>query len=60
MAVPRAVAVVVDGRRALIIKRYLRSDGASTCVMCAHAGQAAGSCPGHHYAVLPGGGVENS
>jgi hypothetical protein len=33
--VPRAVAVVVDGRRALVIKRYLRSASARTCVMCA-------------------------
>lgn len=27
--------------------------------MCANGGQTAGSCPGHHYAVLPGGGVED-
>lgn len=57
--VPRAVAVVLDGRRVLVIKRYLRCDSAPACVMCADAGQAAGSCPGHHYAVLPGGGVED-
>jgi ADP-ribose pyrophosphatase YjhB (NUDIX family) len=50
---------MVDGRRALVIKRYLRSDFASTCVMCANGGQAAEPCPGHHYAVLPGGGVED-
>jgi 8-oxo-dGTP pyrophosphatase MutT (NUDIX family) len=53
------VAVVVNGRRALVIKRYLRSDRASTCVMCAHVGGAADRCPGHRYAVLPGGGVED-
>jgi hypothetical protein len=41
MPVPRAVAVVVDGRRVLVIKRYLRSDSARTCVMCADGGQAA-------------------
>jgi 8-oxo-dGTP pyrophosphatase MutT (NUDIX family) len=57
--VPRAVAVVLDGRRVLVIKRYLRSYHARTCVMCAHAGRAAGLCPGHCYAVLPGGGVED-
>ena len=27
--------------------------------MCANAGQTAEPCPGHHYAVLPGGGVED-
>lgn len=43
----------------LVIKRYLRRDSASSCVMCAHAGQAAGPCRGHRYAVLPGGGVED-
>lgn len=59
MPVPRAVAVVVDGRRALVIKRYLRSDSARTCVMCADGGQAAEPCAGHHYAVLPGGGVQD-
>jgi ADP-ribose pyrophosphatase YjhB (NUDIX family) len=59
MPVPRAVAVVVDGPRALVIKRYLRSGSARTCVMCANGGQAAEPCPGHHYAVLPGGGVED-
>ena len=51
--------MVVDGRRALVIKRYLRSDSARTCVMCANGGQTTEPCPGHHYAVLPGGGVED-
>ena len=55
MPVPRAVAVVVDGRRALVIKRYLRSDSARTCVMCANSGPTPEPCPRHHYAVLPGG-----
>ena len=59
MPVPRAVAVVVDGCRVLVFKRYLRSDCARRCVMCAHAGRAAGPCPGHHYAALPGGGMED-
>ena len=27
--------------------------------MCADSGQTAEPCPGHHYAVLPGGGVED-
>jgi 8-oxo-dGTP pyrophosphatase MutT (NUDIX family) len=49
----------VDGRRVLVIKRYLRSDAARTCVMCANEGRKSEPCPGHHYAVLPGGGVEN-
>jgi ADP-ribose pyrophosphatase YjhB (NUDIX family) len=57
--VPRAVAVLVDGRRALVIKRYLRSGSARTYVMCADAAQTAEPCPGHRYAVLPGGGVED-
>ena len=59
MPVPRTVAVVIDGPRALVIKRYLRSASARTCVMCADGGQLAGPCPGGHYAVLPGGGVKN-
>lgn len=59
MPVPRAVAVVVDGRRALVIKRYLRGGSAQACVMCVDGGQTAGACAGHHYAVLPGGGVED-
>jgi ADP-ribose pyrophosphatase YjhB (NUDIX family) len=59
MLVPRAVAVVIDGPRALIIKRFLRHDSAATCAMCGDAGWAGPACPGHHYAVLPGGGVED-
>lgn len=51
--------MVVDGGRALVIKRYLRLDPAGDCVMC-EAGELAGpECPGHHYAVLPGGHVED-
>jgi 8-oxo-dGTP pyrophosphatase MutT (NUDIX family) len=53
------VAVVVDRPRVLVIKRYLRREPGQECPMCAAAGQAAGLCPGHHYAVLPGGGVED-
>jgi ADP-ribose pyrophosphatase YjhB (NUDIX family) len=57
MVIPRAAAVVVDGRRALLIKRYLRLEPGSTCVMCDAAGWE-GPCAGHQYAVLPGGHVE--
>ncbi|MDA3644731.1 NUDIX domain-containing protein [Saccharopolyspora indica] len=55
MLIPRAVAVVVDGRRALVIKRYLRRESAAACAMCGNTP----GCPGHRYAVLPGGHVED-
>jgi ADP-ribose pyrophosphatase YjhB (NUDIX family) len=58
MLIPRAVAVVTDGRRALVIKRYLRHKAVSDCVMCVASGWDGPECPGHHYAVLPGGHVE--
>ncbi|WP_202875142.1 NUDIX hydrolase [Kribbella albertanoniae] len=58
MPIPRAAAVVVDGPRALVIKRYLRHNSASACVMCEAAKWTSPDCPGHHYAVLPGGQVE--
>ena len=58
MPIPRAVAVVTDGRRALVIKRYLRQRSAGDCVMCGAGGWDGPGCPGHHYAVLPGGHVE--
>jgi ADP-ribose pyrophosphatase YjhB (NUDIX family) len=58
MPIPRAVAVVTDGRRALVIKRYLRHQSASDCVMCEARVWDRPDCPGHHYAVLPGGHVE--
>jgi 8-oxo-dGTP pyrophosphatase MutT (NUDIX family) len=58
MSIPRAVAVVTDGRRALVIKRYLRHKAASDCVMCEASDCGGPDCPGHHYAVLPGGHVE--
>ncbi|XVV08897.1 NUDIX domain-containing protein [Actinoplanes sp. CA-131856] len=51
--IPRAAAVVVDGARVLIVKRFLRMD--NNCPMCAEGEPV---CPGHHYAVLPGGHVE--
>jgi ADP-ribose pyrophosphatase YjhB (NUDIX family) len=55
---PRAVAVVVDGGRVLLIKRFLHQHRAQGCVMCRAAGVVDGPCAGHRYAVLPGGGVE--
>jgi len=58
MPIPRAVAVVLDGPRALVIKRFLRHKSFDVCVMCANSGQPGPQCPGHHYAVLPGGHVE--
>ncbi|WP_250906713.1 NUDIX domain-containing protein [Nonomuraea sp. NEAU-A123] len=59
MPIPRAVAVVVDGIRVLVIKRFLRLSPGVTCVMCDAAGWRGTACPGHHYAVLPGGHVED-
>lgn len=59
MQIPRAVAVVVDGDRALIIKRYLRLDAMRDCVFCGDINWEGSECPGHHYSVLPGGGVED-
>jgi len=56
--IPRAVAVVVDGSRALVIKRFLRRELSNACVMCEATGSVGPRCPGHHYAVLPGGHVE--
>ncbi|GAA3583336.1 NUDIX domain-containing protein [Kribbella ginsengisoli] len=58
MPIPRAAAVVTDGRRALVIKRYLRQMSAAACVMCEASAHTGPDCPGHHYAVLPGGHVE--
>jgi 8-oxo-dGTP pyrophosphatase MutT (NUDIX family) len=57
--IPRAVAVVTDGPRVLVIKRYLRLACAAGCVMCQDSGHPGPHCPGHHYAVLPGGHVED-
>lgn len=60
----RAVAVVVDGDRVLLMKRYLHKPDPELCIMCrtlgtAVPGPAGPRCPGHHYAVLPGGHVED-
>lgn len=56
--VPRAVALVIDGPRVLLIKRYLRRETVGECAMCEGTGVTGPRCPGHHYAVLPGGHVE--
>jgi ADP-ribose pyrophosphatase YjhB (NUDIX family) len=56
--IPRAVAVVVDGRRVLVIRRFLRCEFSDACVMCEDSGCTEPRCLGHHYAVLPGGHVE--
>jgi ADP-ribose pyrophosphatase YjhB (NUDIX family) len=56
--IPRAVAVVVAGARVLLIKRFLRQGSSAACVMCEDSGWTGPNCPGHRYAVLPGGHVE--
>ena len=56
--IPRAVAVVVDGARVLVIKRFRQRDAPADCALCREAGHEGESCGGHHYAVLPGGHVE--
>ena len=43
----------------LLIKRFLRPESAAACVMCEDAGWPGPGCPGHRYAVLPGGHVED-
>lgn len=58
MTVPRAVAVVVKDHAVLIIKRFVLFEEQARCVRCGDNGWAAPRCPGHHYAVLPGGHVE--
>jgi 8-oxo-dGTP pyrophosphatase MutT (NUDIX family) len=57
-AVPRAVAVVVDGPRVLVIRRFRRRDAPAACAMCREIRHGGATCPGHRYAVLPGGHVE--
>jgi ADP-ribose pyrophosphatase YjhB (NUDIX family) len=56
--IPRAVAVVVDGARVLLMKRFRRGDDPGNCALCREAGAVGDRCAGHHYAVLPGGHVE--
>lgn len=57
--IPRAVAVVTEGSRVLLIKRFLRQESSAVCVMCEDGGRPGPGCPGHRYAVLPGGHVED-
>lgn len=59
MPIPRAVAVVVDGTRVLVIKRFFRRGPGITCAICTAKGRQGRQCPGHHYALLPGGHVED-
>ena len=42
----------------MLIKRFLRQESSAACVMCEDRGWAGALCPGHRYAVLPGGHVE--
>ncbi|HEX8348291.1 MAG TPA: NUDIX domain-containing protein [Actinoplanes sp.] len=51
--------MVTDGPRVLVMKRFLRRASSAGCDACADAGWAGPHCPGHHYAVLPGGHVED-
>ncbi|WP_250006083.1 NUDIX hydrolase [Actinoplanes sp. M2I2] len=59
MTIPRAVAVVIEGPRVLVIKRFLRRQSSAACVRCANEGRPGPDCLGHRYAVLPGGHVED-
>ena len=47
-----------DGPTVLIMKRYVRREASARCAMCADSGWTAPECPGHRYAILPGGHVE--
>ena len=49
---------MVDGARVLVIKRFLRRESYAECAMCQDSGWTGARCPGHYYAVLPGGHVE--
>lgn len=59
MPVARGVAVVLDGPRVLVMKRFRRRAGSAECDACTERGWAGPACRGHHYAVLPGGHVED-
>jgi ADP-ribose pyrophosphatase YjhB (NUDIX family) len=56
--IPRAVAIVTAGPRVLVIKRFYQRDSPPNCALCRDTGWTGDQCPGHHYAVLPGGHVE--
>ncbi|ASW57695.1 hypothetical protein CIK06_14250 [Plantactinospora sp. KBS50] len=49
---------MTEGSRVLLIKRFLRQESSAVCVMCEDGGWTGQHCPGHRYAVLPGGHVE--
>ncbi|MFD6096442.1 NUDIX domain-containing protein [Nocardiopsis flavescens] len=59
MPIPRAVAVVVRDDRVLLIKRFRRHSSTDSCTRYRLVPAAGEPCPGHHYAVLPGGHVED-
>ncbi|MBW8482711.1 NUDIX domain-containing protein [Actinomadura parmotrematis] len=59
MPIPRAVAVVVDGPRVLVLKRHRRRATSAECRFCTEIGVQGPDCPGHRYAILPGGHVED-
>ncbi len=56
--IPRPVAVATARPRVLVIKRFYRLDSPPDCALCRDIGWTGDQCPGHHYAVLPGGHVE--
>jgi ADP-ribose pyrophosphatase YjhB (NUDIX family) len=55
---PRAVAVVINRSRALVIKRFLKRGSAGSCAMCSNSNDGRQACPGHRSASLQGGHVE--
>jgi 8-oxo-dGTP pyrophosphatase MutT (NUDIX family) len=59
MGIPRAVAVVLDGAgRVLVMRRWRKRQSPRECRLCGVTGVSGPECPGHRYAVLPGGHVE--
>lgn len=53
------MAVVRDGSRVLLIKRFVRHESPAGCSGWENGDRTDRSCPGHRYAVLPGGHVED-
>lgn len=49
--------MVVDGPKVLVMKRYRKRASAGACRMC-DSDDVERECPGHRYAVLPGGRLE--
>ncbi|WP_202868879.1 NUDIX domain-containing protein [Kribbella antibiotica] len=58
MVIPRAISVVIEAGKVLVVKRYVQRQRADECVMCEVSDAPGPDCAGHHYAVLPGGHVE--